>query len=165
MNTMRLFDRLLLVLPLLTACAGGPTFDTSRVDRSLTPRGVAAEQQWNTGKSVLWGGVILSISNLKDRTQLEVLAYPLDAENVPQRDSEPLGRFIIERTGYLEPATYAEGRLLSVVGTLARGQAGRVGESDYSYPVITGEQLYLWPRNSVRDRTSVHFGIGVGIGF
>jgi len=154
----------LLSLLLLSACASGPTFETAGVDRALTPRGVAAEPQPVLGQTVLWGGVILATTNLKDSTQIEVLAYPLDPDERPLHGSDPLGRFILDQAGYLEPANYAQGRLLSVVGTVTGTRAGRVGESDYVYPVISVRQLYLWPRDSGRDRTHVIFGIGVGVG-
>lgn len=153
------------LLPLLlAACASGPTFESAGVDRALAPRAVAAEPQPAMGQLVLWGGVILSTTNLKDSTQIEVLAYPLDSDERPLRDSDPLGRFILERAGYLEPANYAVGRLVSVVGTVTGVRAGRIGESDYAYPVISARQLYLWPRDSARDRSRVIFGVGVGVG-
>lgn len=159
--------RLLWLVPLLlSACASGPAFDTSRVDRSLTPRSAVAELPANTGKSVLWGGVILATTNLEARTRIEVLAYPLDSDQMPLRDRDPLGRFILERQGFLEPASYTEGRMLTVVGKVVRTQDGKVGGSDYVYPVIEASELYLWAKDSeYNNRSNVHFGIGVGIGF
>lgn len=165
MSTMRRIHLLPALLSLLAACASGPTFDTSRVEQALTPRQVAAHWQDATGKRILWGGVILAITNLEQRTDIEVLAYPLDADNRPRRDDDPLGRFIIEQAGYLEPASYSEGRLVTVAGTVSRAEPGKIGASDYAYPVISAQQLYLWPRDGGYDGTSVHFGIGVGIGF
>ena len=153
------------LLSVLAACASGPTFDTSQVDHALTPRYVAAQWQDAVGKRILWGGVILAITNFEARTDIEVLAYPLDADNRPRREDDPLGRFIIEQTGYLEPASYSEGRLVTVAGRVARAETGKIGASDYAYPVVSAQQLYLWPRDAGYDRTSVHFGIGVGIGF
>jgi len=152
------------LLLLLSACASGPTFETAGVDRALTPRGAAAEPQAAMGQTVLWGGVILATTNLSDSTQIEVLAYPLDSDERPLRDSDPLGRFILLKGGYLEPANYAEGRLISVTGTITGTRAGQVGESAYAYPVINAGQVYLWSKDSARDRTRVIFGVGVGVG-
>ena len=156
---------LAVLLSLLAACASGPTFDTSGVDHALTPRRAAAQVQDASGKRVLWGGVILAITNLRERTDIEVLAYPLGADNRPRRDNDPLGRFIVRQAGYLEPASYSEGRLVTVAGTVSGALPGKIGASDYAYPVVAAGQLYLWPRDSGYDGTSVHFGIGVGIGF
>lgn len=156
---------LLLVSLLLSACASGPGFDTNRVDLAVTPRSAVAELPAARESPVLWGGVILSTRNLESRTRIEVLAYPLNSNQMPQRDSDPLGRFILERQGFLEPATYAEGRMVTVVGTVLRSESGKVGGSDYVYPVIAARNLYLWSRDSeYNNRSNVHFGIGVGFG-
>ena len=160
-----LWRLLLPLLVLLAACATGPAFDSRQVDPAVTPHGVSANPGYAAGKRVLWGGVILSITNLSDRTSIEVLAYPLDSKQRPRRDQEALGRFMIERPGYLEPASYAQGRLVTAVGTVSRTETATIGAADYRYPVLSPQQLYLWPRDSGYDGTSVHFGIGVGIGF
>ncbi len=155
---------LLIPLLLLGACASGPTFNTGGVDRALTPQGVAADPQPARGKYVLWGGVILTTTNLKNSTRVEVLAYPLDTDRRPQRDRDPLGRFILEQAGFLEPASYAEGRLITTVGKLAGTRPGRVDASDYTYPVIDARQVHLWPRDRGYRGSNVHFGVGVGSG-
>lgn len=157
--------RLWLVLALLlSACATGPSFDTTGVNRALTPKNSVAKLPAAEGQQVLWGGVILTTTNLKDSSEVEVLGYPLDGDQQPQIDQQALGRFIFQVKGYLEPATYAKSRMVTVVGKLARVQTGKVGESDYTYPVIDAEQLYLWPKQSEYDTGGVRFGIGVGIG-
>jgi outer membrane lipoprotein len=155
------------VLPvalLLSACASTPVFDTGGVDRTLTPRNIATSPQPATGQHVQWGGIILSTTNLEDSTQIEVLAYPLDTAARPQYDSNPLGRFILERAGYLEAASYAEGRRITVVGTVTGTRIGQVGAADYNYPVISARQLYLWPADPGRDGVSVFGYIGFGAG-
>ena len=157
---------LLLLLPLLlSACASGPNFDTRRVDTAVTPRSAVTELPATRGRPVLWGGVILNTSNLEDLTRLEVLAYPLNSRQMPKREQDPLGRFILEHRGFLEPASYAEGRMVTVVGTMTRSESGTVGGSAYVYPVIEATDIYLWSRESgYSSPSNVHFGIGVGIG-
>lgn len=154
-----------IVLLLLSACASGPGFDTKRVDLAVTPRSAITELPATRDRTVMWGGVILDTRNLESQTRLEVLAYPLNRRQMPLRDRDPLGRFILEHQGFLEPASYSEGRMVTVVGTVIRSENGKVGGSDYKYPVIKASKLYLWPRNSEYNNPSnVHFGIGVGIG-
>ncbi|MDH3901517.1 MAG: Slp family lipoprotein [Gammaproteobacteria bacterium] len=154
----------LLVALLLSACASTPTFNTEGVDHSLTPREVTTSLQLATGKHVQWGGIILSTTHLKDSTQVEVLAYPLDANARPQSDDNSLGRFILERAGYLEPATYAEGRLITAVGPVTGTRAGQIGDADYTYPLISARQLILWPPGGEHDGVSVGGYIGFGVG-
>lgn len=150
----------ILFTALLTGCATTPDFDTTQVDQSLTPQSVIAEPEASSGKIALWGGVILSTKNLETSTQIEVLAYPLNASHKPMQDSKPLGRFIIQHKGYLEPATYEQGRLISVLGSVSDSKKGKVGESEYTYPVITARQIHLWTVGG-EPQTSFHFGIGV----
>jgi outer membrane lipoprotein len=148
---------------LLTACASTPEFDTTKVDRSLTPRNVISQPEASKGKVVLWGGTILDTRNLKDDTQIEILAYPLDSSYRPLLESKPLGRFFIKHVGYLEATTYAQGRQLTVIGVVSGSQSGKVGESIYEFPLISDQQIHLWSQSSDRNRTNVHFGVGVGI--
>jgi outer membrane lipoprotein len=159
----RLYLALLLVS--LTGCASTPEFDTSEVDASLTPQSVIAEPEVSRGKVALWGGTILETHNLKDNTRIEVLAYPLDGSFRPKLESKPLGRFIIEHVGFLEPTTYAQGRQLTVLGTVSGTQSGQVGETSYRYPLVSERQLHLWAKTTgSSNRSSVHFGIGIGVG-
>ncbi len=151
------------VFSLLASCASTPDFDTSQVDLSLTPQSVIAEPELNRGKIVVWGGTILNTQNLKDATRIEILAYPLNSSHRPILENKPLGRFIIQHQGYLEPTTYAQGQVLSVLGKVSGSQTGYVGESTYTYAIINSKQLHLWSQESGRNRTSFHLGIGIGL--
>ncbi|MCW8831606.1 MAG: Slp family lipoprotein, partial [Gammaproteobacteria bacterium] len=122
---------------------------------------VVAEPEISQGKTILWGGTILDTQNLEDSTQIEVLAYPLNSFHKPLQESKPLGRFIIRHQGYLEAATYAQGRLITVLGNIENSQRGKVGESTYVYPVISTKQLHLWSLHDDQNRTSFHLGIGI----
>ena len=158
---------LLIILPLLlSACAGSPSYDRYGADGTLTPGSVAARPQMASGKQVLWGGVIMKTVNLKDRTQIEVLAYPLDSSERPRIDEPALGRFIPEKDGFLEPANYANQRQVTVAGKVASVLPGTVGESSYNFPLVKAESLRLWPApyRGSDTRSNIHFGIGVGSG-
>ena len=150
---------ILFISLLLSACAGTPDYAKYGAS-AVTPQRVSMQPQLATGKPVLWGGVIMKTVNLKDRTQLEVLAYPLDGNERPQIDQAPLGRFIAEQPGYLEPASFASQRQVTVVGVVTGTLPGRVGDSDYNYPVVTVRRHTLWPR--LRHRGNIWFGGGVG---
>ena len=150
-----------LFFSLLASCATTPDFDTTQVDQTLTPQSVIAEPEISHGKIALWGGTILDIHNLENSTQIEVLAYPLNTSHRPALDNQPLGRFIIQHKGYLEPTNFAQGRLLTVLGSVAGSQSGKVGESSYTYPVINAQQLHLWSLYDDQTNTSFHFGVGI----
>jgi outer membrane lipoprotein len=155
------------VLPLLLlgACASGLTFDSSRFDRSVTPAVAIAEPQYATDRQVLWGGVILAVTNLAHSTLVEMQAYPLGYREKPQPDEAPLGRFLLEQKGFLEPTVYTGGRLLTVAGTITRIDTGKVGESEQAYPVVEAKQLHLWPVDKFHDDSGLRFGGEIGFGF
>jgi len=159
---------------LLGGCAGSPDYANYGAEAALTPQRVSARPQLGVGKQVLWGGVIMKTVNLKDRTQIEVLAFPLNSRERPNIDQPPLGRFIFEKRGYLEPANYASQRQITVLGTVTGTLPGQVGESDYNYPLVTPRQHTLWPYDRGYTGSNIRFGIGrgsngswggVGIGF
>ena len=151
---------ILILLVILTACATGPRYDTARYDQRLTPQQSKADIENTKDSFVLWGGVIISSTNLEDATQLEILSYPLNSSQQPDTTQTPRDRFLIIKKEYLETIDYAQGRLITVAGVLTGSRAGQVGESTYIYPVVKADHLYLWGKNSSTD-TKVHFGLGV----
>lgn len=153
----------LLVVIGLAACASSPNFDTAGIDTSLTPQQAVDRIQSLQDEPVMWGGVVLVSTNLTDSTQLEILAYPLDSNQRPNRDQEPLGRFLAVHEGYLETTDYAQGRLMTVRGTLGEKRIGRVGEAKYTYPVVKINQLHLWSKHGDSTEPQVQFGFGLMI--
>ncbi len=155
-----LWSPIVLVAIFLTACATSPNFDTAGLDATIIPQTAVSEMQTLQGESVLWGGVVITSSNLKDSTQVEILAYPLNSNQRPNRDQKPLGRFLAVHAGYLETTDYASGRLITIRGTLSDNRTGRVGEAEYTYPVVNITQLHLWSDSS---GSQVQFGFGLMI--
>ena len=146
---------------LLMSCASTPLFDESQVSLSLTPKIVIADAGSSRDKTVLWGGTILDIQNLKDSTQIEILAYSLSSSFRPKVNGKPLGRYIVMQQGYLEPTEYAQGRLLTVLGDIGDVQTGNVGESTYLFPFVNAQQLQLWSVKKGQPRSSFRFGLGI----
>ena len=145
---------------LLGACASTPPADTGPTPNQVVLQGLTAEP-------VHWGGQIVKVKNLRDRSLIEVLAFPLSGDGRPRVDAAPQGRFIVEQAGFLEPREYARDRLLEVRGRLDGFTDGRVGEAAYRYPVVVARELQLWerPRSAVRGpRVTPRIGIGIGSG-
>ncbi|MDH5572953.1 MAG: Slp family lipoprotein [Gammaproteobacteria bacterium] len=154
---------LYLLSALISACASSPGFDTRDIDPSLTPERVVHSLSANQGKTLLWGGLIININNLEQLTRIEVLAYPLNDAQLPLHNQSPMGRFLVDYQGFLEPSNYAPGRMITVRGTLIKLQQGKIGESNYLYPVLNSQQLYLWPQDAGQGKTRFHIGIGIGM--
>lgn len=154
----------LLSLALLTACASAPPLKMEGADLTLTPGRAAASPETTRGRRVAWGGIIVATHNLKRTTEIEALGYPLNESGRPNTNATAQHRFLLVRSGYLEPTDYRAGRLVTAVGVLAGMRRGRVGEATYVYPVLEADELYLWPVDETGRRDSnVHFGIGIGV--
>ena len=149
---------------IISACAT-PAFNTTHVNKTLTPNSAINSFSLTKNQYVLWGGTLLSGINLKDSTELEILAYPLDDYSEPIENSKSFGRFIAIDSGYLELGEYAKDRQISFVGQLVELRKGKVGDSDYVYPVIAIQQIKLWPieKDIYYDDHDVRFHFGVGI--
>lgn len=152
------------VLALVAGCAGTP-FDgklPSDLDRKITPREAATQPERVHDQPVMWGGSIVSVRNLPDRTEVAVLAYPLDDNGMPQVEEQADGRFIVRQRGFLDPAIYTSGRLLTVLGQLSGTIHGKVAAAPYTFPVVEAKDLHLW--RSLRP-SNTHFMLGIGLGF
>lgn len=138
---------LLAVSLALTGCAGGVPV-TIR-DPNVTLVGVAEVQgqpERHLGQRVRWGGTIIGVNNLKRRTEIEVLARPLDQDGAPDPEFAAQGRFIAEVPGFLDPAEYPKERELTLVGILTGVDTRPVGDYPYTYPLMRVESHHLWPR-------------------
>jgi len=145
----------------LFACVTPLKFDTREIDINITPQDAVTDIEDLLGKQSLWGGVIIDSVNLQNRSQLEILAYPLDSSQKPDTDKDPQGRFLAFIDGYLETNDYAAGRLVTLLGTLQAPRIGKIGESEYTYPVMQINELHIWKKASDSSDTRIHFGIGV----
>jgi len=160
------------VAMILIACRGaGP-----RVDVGPTLAEVLASGK--IGDAIHWGGRIVRVENLRERTRIEVLYLPLDRRGRPDPARRPQGRFIVDQDGFLDPHEYALDRLLEVEGQLGGFVSGQVGDAAYRYPAVRADRLALWqdteseqggpstPRVNIGIGASNHGGgIGIGIGF
>lgn len=156
---------LCIAIPLaLTGCASGPKV-TDNAERGITPTQAAKLEIGFESKPLQWGGVIVETRNLSQATELQILAYPLQANGRPDVSASPTGRFIAQHPSYLESVDYREGRLVTATGNLIEHRAAQVGEAPYRFPVLLVDQLVLWPKQHNRQvQPRINFGLGVGSG-
>ena len=113
------------------------------VERGVTVDTVQSNPELYTGRRVVWGGTIVSAENLEETTEIEVLESELAYDDTP-KDGISRGRFIVESRGYLETAVYAEGKMITVAGTVKGVKVRKIGKMDYPYPVLTPLQIRLF---------------------
>ena len=116
-----------------------------QVARELTLGEVLKNPETYKGKTVLWSGVIISSVNLKEGTMIEVLQKPADMQGKPKDVDESEGRFLALYPGYLDVAIYNGGRKVTVAGEVQGKKIQRLGEIEYTYPLISAKEIHLWP--------------------
>lgn len=138
---------------LLSACASLPPELGNPDDKSVVTQYSAwLERDPATQSPVRMGGVVANISNQKDRTRVELVNLPIDSAGRPNIHQEPQGRFVAYVPGFLDPITYGEGRLLTLYGTTAPSEQGKVGDYEHTYPVMNAQGYHLW---RVEERVEV----------
>jgi outer membrane lipoprotein len=102
------------------------------------------------GKRVMLGGHILEVRNLPQSTYVTVLQTPLGFQDRPQPKEQSQGRFVVVYDGFLDPAIYEQGRLLTVAGTVQGRETVKV--DGYSYPTIAIKpiEMHLWEKEEIR---------------
>jgi len=116
-----------------------------QVAKELTLSVVAKAPEAYKDKTVLWSGVIISSVNLKEGTIIEVLQKPADTKGKPKDVDESEGRFLALYPGYLDVAIYNGGRKVTVAGEVQGKKIQRLGEIEYTYPLISAKEIHLWP--------------------
>jgi outer membrane lipoprotein len=79
-------------------------------------------------------------------TEVELLTKPLDEQDRPRHGDASPGRVLVSTPHFLDPAVYAEGRRITVIGTVTGQEERKIGELPYRYPVVTAVDLRLWPK-------------------
>lgn len=147
---------LLSALAALTSCATPEALQGEFT--ALTPTAaVSSIEAQPMGAKVRWGGPILSLDNKSNETCFEILALPLDVQGKPRDTDKSEGRFLACKTGFEEPEVYKPGRLVTVVGTVKDITRRKVGEHEYTYPLLAADTVYLWPKEVENSRAYFYY--------
>lgn len=150
----------------LTACVPTPLFREAPIEPSPAPREIAAQIEAQMDRSVLWGGMVIELTQYEGYVEVEVLGFPTDAQARPIPQARDGGRFIALRAGRLDPNEVVPGRFLTLTGRITGERRVRVGEQELTLPEIDTREIHLWPRDwNTRERPRVSVGIGVRGGF
>ena len=149
---------------LLAACAPAPIYKTSTGALTAAPFQVAQSPEKYNNSEVVWGARIVQVKVFAEYSEIELLAYPLDSSQRPKANDSGSGRFIAVMAGYAEPLDYPTGALMTVDGKLNGSRAGKVGEADYVFPLVTVAQSHVWTAEEMKKgRSNVRFGLGLGV--
>ena len=116
------------------------------------------------GKVVRLGGVILDVVNKEEGSILEILEQPLNWRGRPKPGDQSGGRFMVVLREFLDAEIYRSKRPVTIVGEIVGTKEAPIGETTYSYPLLSGREIHLWEEKEYWERTRIHFGIGASGG-
>jgi len=171
---MRLINVIILAV-LLAGCSSTAEYSDQG---GVTPARLAADHALvEKGSIMYWGGEIVAVENYAHNTVLEIIAYPLKGSGEPKTGNSSTGRFLADRSGFLEPREYRPGRRVTISGPLLGYEDRNVGAAMLSFPALDVQQIQLWDESTYSDyyrQPRVNVGVsggsgggrvGVGIGF
>src|SRR5712691_2384772 len=122
---------------LLGGCATAfPTEVMRAVDTRVTAEELRSDPLAKKDDRVIVGGEILATRPRPGETEIELLARRLRRDDSPERSDRSPGRLLLRSPDFLDPAVYAAGRRITVVGTVTGAEERKVGELPYRYPTI-----------------------------
>jgi outer membrane lipoprotein len=142
-----------LAIPLLAALSLGACASAPKPIRgefsTLSPE--QASQQGTPGATVRWGGSLIAVEPEASRTCFTVLSRPLRSDGKPQLKREVTdGRFIACRSGFYDPALFAEGRDVTFTGQIGGFERRAIGSYEFNYPRLDADVVYLWEEREER---------------
>lgn len=150
----------------LAGCAPVISKDTlRRMDSGLRFEEVIKDPGSYTGRTIVVGGTILSMENLKSRTVVEVIEQDMDSRLKPVKPESSAGRFLVEFDGFKDPALYNRGKRITVAGTITGVEKRMLDKTEYAYPVIKPAEHHLWEETRGSSEPRIGIGLGVGFGF
>jgi len=129
---------------LLGGCASLPEDLRTPPGQGLLPFSAAATTA-PEGQDVRWGGEVVKVSNRQEDSVIETVQFSLNASGRPVRTDQSGGRFRIRIPGFIDPAIYTSGRLVTAVGQFKEVEQDSIGEHPYAFPVLEARHLHLWP--------------------
>jgi len=116
------------------------------------------------GETAILGGKIIETTPLQGATELNVLQLSLDSQQRPRDNDQSQGRFLVVSDQFLDPAIYAKGEFITVVGRLEASVKRFIGQREYLYPRLRAVEIKLWKKSELKE-PKVHLGIGFGTSF
>ncbi len=123
----------------------------------LTFSRVVENPEAYVGKIVIWGGLILEVSNPSDGGEIRILQGPLDADEYPHEEIT-YGRFIAKASTFVDPVIYSKGRKITLAGEIIGKEEVTSGVMLLTYPVVSMKGVFLWSRKRVWWQPPSYYG-------
>ena len=153
------------IMILLAACAPAISQESLKgADPEIPFQGLIKDPERYQGKVIVVGGQIVTTSVREGESWVEILQHPLDSQRKPQDTDVSYGRFLVRFEGFIDPAIYAAGKKITVVGEVQGKKVLPLGQMEYSYPVLQPREHHLWSPDPPYGGPTFHIGIGIGVG-
>jgi len=151
MNKTKIFALFIIVMILsLSGCAHVISREARKFAATNIPfQWIAQNPERYKGILVIWGGEIIETLNVKEGTQIIVLQKPLGYSEAPKMESDSGGRFLVLYKGFLDPAIYAKGEMITVAGMVEAEKHLPLHEIEYNYPYLIAQEIYFWKRDEL----------------
>lgn len=163
---MKVFREVLGVMVLVVWSAGcaHPISSAFRdhVDPKMTGERLIQSPERFVGQKVIVGGVVVETRNFDGYSEIEAVQIDLDCVGYPKGRDSSHGRIIFRHPGYVESMIFKEGREVTVGGSVRGVQAGKVGDSAYTFPVVDVDEMQLWESYDTNAYGSPYYWNGAG---
>ena len=150
---------------LLLGCASGISQQArSRVTYHSSFFELQGNIDQHNGKVVMLGGKVIETKASQTASKITVLQLPLNRRGRPEDADRSEGRYLVQSEQFFDPAIYAKGTLLTVVGRLNGSEVRSIGGFEYIYPLVEAIEVKPWLREQ-RIIPRFHFGVGLGTSF
>lgn len=134
----------LIGVALLSACSSLPESLSTTNENVITDYQQWLESPVDQNNEIRLGGIIANVTNLKDKTRIEVVNMPINNSGKPNLNSEPAGRYVGYYNGYLESMAFSEGRLVTLLGVSDGEEQGKVDDFEMSFRIMDIKGFHLW---------------------
>jgi outer membrane lipoprotein len=129
---------------ILCACSSVISKSISEQAVDLSFLELVDQGERSVGATVIVGGYVLNVENLKDYSRLEAVQAPLSYEQKPKTKDLSQGRLIIDYPGFLDPEVYARDRKITVGGSIVGSSTTEQSDKPYPYLHVRTDNVHLW---------------------
>lgn len=135
----------LVLVGISTGCAVMPKEMMREAAPQLPFSEMVQQSERFIGQTVIFGGYVISVKNMKSGTIIELVQAPLGVGQQPKAKDLSEGRLIVEHDGFLDPEIYTKDRVITVGGIMSGSSKTDQSQLPYPYIRIKAQKLYLWP--------------------
>ena len=120
-----------------------------RIQKDLSFERVEEDPDAYLGRTVMWGGKVLGVTQGAGHTRVELLHVPLDAVFRPlDAPTASKGRFMaIDGDGAMkDPGALQKDTLVTVIGEIRARVEAPLDEGRYQYPAIVIQDMTAWEK-------------------